>query len=566
MTNENTQRGDEDRFSGEKTPMPRGILDLILPLLILALGVGLVLYYIIWPAAGYMTSDCTDSLRWAEATYKSGQLVSDNFYYAAILPFGGNLLFLPFVALFGYSMAAQISGLAVFALLFAAALYYLATGVGLNRYCSAGLVAVFMLIMSSSAKLREIMWEHVFYYNLGLLFFCFGFGLACRILREGGFVYETGKRRASDWARLAVFVVFVVLAATDGLQTLICLTLPLVCGIFAERLFDAGERIASKKNLMTLVVLASVIVASTIGLALLGVISRGVSAGYADAYSTYSAMSSWVDNFLSFPINWFWLLGVSVSAGDPLVSLESIYNMVGIFGGLILLAAPEVLLCRYNKITNPAVKILLVGHFAVSAFILFAVTFGKLGGADWRLTPMLGTSVILSFVTAVELIKQKKVAARAGALLLAALIVMAAVPAIKIAGMSSDYGRENSWHVAAGELEARGLEYGYANFWWAELITMLSGGEVQVANIAAGQPKPLPYKYQVPKDSFDDKDTDRYFLLLTESENAAMASWLSAQRYAGKIVEEFTIESEPYNLRGYVGKLLYVYVFSENLF
>ena len=40
MTNENTQRGDEDRFSGE-TPMPRGILDLIL-LLILALGVGLV--------------------------------------------------------------------------------------------------------------------------------------------------------------------------------------------------------------------------------------------------------------------------------------------------------------------------------------------------------------------------------------------------------------------------------------------------------------------------------------------------------------------------------------------
>ncbi len=562
MTNENTPLWGEGRIP-EKL---KNILDVVLPLLILVVGAGLVLYYIIWPAAGYMTSDSTDSLRWAEATYESGQLVSDNFYYAAILPFGGNLLFLPFIALFGYSLAAQISGLAVFALLFAAALYYLATGIGLNRYSSAGLVAVFMLIMSSSAKLREIMWEHVFYYNLGLLFFCFGFGLACRILREGGFLQKAGQRSISDWVRLAVLFVFIVLAATDGLQTLICLTLPLVCGIFAERLFDAGERIASKKNLMTLVVLATVVVASTIGLALIGVISHGVSAGYAEAYSAYSAMSSWTDNFLGFPVNWFSLLGVSVSAGDPLVSLDSIYNMVGIFGGLMLLVAPVVLLCRYNKITNPAIKILLVGHFAVSAFILFAVTFGKLGGANWRLTPMLGTSVMLSFVAAVDLIKQKKVAARVGALLLAALIVMAAVPAMKIAAMPPDYGRENSWHVAVRELEGRGLEYGYANFWWAELITMLSDGKVRVANIAAGQPKPVPYRYQVPKDSFDDKDTDRYFLLLTESENAAMASWLSAQRYAGKIVEKFTIESEPYNLRGYVGKLLYVYVFSENLF
>ena len=237
--------------------------------------------------------------------------------------------------------------------------------------------------MSSSASSARLCGE-CFYYNLGLLFFCFGFGLACRILREGGFVCQAGRRSASDWARLAVLVVFIVLAATDGLQTLICLTLPLVCGIAAERLFDAGEGIASKKNLMTLVVLASVVVASTIGLALLGLISHGVSAGYADAYSAYSAMSSWVENFHGFLINWFTLLGVSAAAGDPLVSLDSIYNMVGIFGGLILLIAPVVLLCRYNKITNPAVKILLVGHFAVSAFIMFAVTSessaGQTGG------------------------------------------------------------------------------------------------------------------------------------------------------------------------------------------
>ena len=49
-------------------------------------------------------------------------------------------------------MAAQISGLAVFALLFAA-LYYLATGVGLNR--SLGGLVVFMLLMSERKAARD---------------------------------------------------------------------------------------------------------------------------------------------------------------------------------------------------------------------------------------------------------------------------------------------------------------------------------------------------------------------------------------------------------------------------
>ena len=93
----------------------------VLPILILLLGVGTVIYYITGPAEGYMTSDCTDSLTWAYETFVSGKLIGDNFYYAAILPFGGNLIFLPYIALFGYSMTAQILGLCTYALMLAAA-------------------------------------------------------------------------------------------------------------------------------------------------------------------------------------------------------------------------------------------------------------------------------------------------------------------------------------------------------------------------------------------------------------------------------------------------------------
>lgn len=542
------------------------LLDRLLPILVLGLGAALTLYYILGPAEGYMTSDCTDSLRWAQATYESGRLISDDFYYAALLPFGGNLIFLPFIAIFGYSMTAQLCGLALFALLFIAALYYFATGLGYSRLTSAGMVSIMLMIMSSSAKLREIMWEHIFYYNLGLLFFCFGFGLALRILRRGGMADDLGAARPHDWARVALLLVFSLVAATDGLQTLVCFTLPLVCGIFADRFFHR-DALLCRRNLSTALLLAALAVFSMVGFVLIVPLSHGVSAGYADAYSSWSAMSTWVDNFLGFFANWLSLLGVSVTAGDPLVSLSSIINMVRILGGIALLAAPLVLLARFNKTESGAVRSVLIGHMAVSAFILFAVTFGKLGGANWRLVPMLGTSVLTSVVAAVELLREKGIAARVGALLLALLVLLGCISAFEIARMPADYGDDNSWHEVAEQLTAHDLRYGYANFWWAESVTMISNGELVVANISAGTRTPQKYNYQQPAGSYDDRpDANGYFLLLTESENETMSAYINAQRTKGAIREEFAIESEPYDLRGYTGRLIYVYVFDENIF
>ncbi len=531
----------------------------------LLLGAGCILYYIIGPARGYMTSDCTDSLRWSYATYTSGRLISDEFWYAAILPFGGNLIFLPFIALFGYSMTAQICGLVTYALLLCAALFYLARGLGYGKNAAAGLTSVVVLILSSSPKLREIMWEHIFYYNLGFLFFCFGFGLAVRVIRDGG-VCASGTGKTADWVRLGVLLGFSVLAATDGLQTLVCFTVPLLAGIFAERFFDGRETMASRRNRRTLLLVLALLAASCIGYLLIIPISHGVTAGYADGYSSYSAMSEWSKNFLNFFNNWFSLLGVSAASGDPLVSAGSIGNMVGIVGGLLLLAAPVVLLCRYSKLESRPVKVLLIGHLATCAFLLFAVTFGKLGNANWRLTPMLGTSVLVSVVTAYELLRKNSVLKRAGAVLLAFLIVMSGISAGKIAAMPADYGRDNSWHVAARELEARGLKYGYANFWWAEAITMLSDNAVQVANITVETSGPVKRAYQIPYDSYDDKDTDRYFLLLTEQDQDNLSNWLALQEQAGRFLDTFQIESEPYDLRGHRGTTLYVYVMADNLF
>jgi len=620
----------------EKTNRPKNelskkgisVINAVLPLLILAVGVGTVLYYIIGVSKYFMTSDSVDSLFWAQASFESGKLISDDFNYAAILPFGGNLLFYPFIAIFGFGLKAQIAGLSVFALMLAAAMYYMATGIGLNRYASASLVSVTFLIMSSSAKLREIMWEHVFYYNLGILFFCIGIGLVSRILKYepretldvsskdgkkkllcalifgavtvaavilsvvgmrsvvslyvtlgiislAAIIYlvtvmslKKDTKHAAQALRIGALALFSVLAATDGLQTLVCFSLPVFAGILLERFFDTETPVISKKNICSFAVALLIAVSAGIGYLLIDRISGGVTAGYADAYSSYSAMSSWVNNFLGFFTNWFSLYGVSIANGDPLVSAESILCIIRIVGSLALLLIPAILLFFYKKIDSRALKITLFAHFAVSAFILFAVTFGRLGGADWRLTPMLATSVIVSFISAIELIRQKKgMAMRMGICFLALLVLLSGVSLFAVKRAGETKSGNLAWHIAAEELGSRGLKHGYANFWFSGIITMLSDGNVRIASIYENTEEPIPYEYQSSKDAFLPKDTaDGYFLLLTEKENEDMQRWIVSKILNGSLSESFIIETPGYNERGHVGEILYVYVFNENIF
>lgn len=149
----------------------------ILPVLLVVLSFGTILYYIIGPMKGYMTSDCTDSLRWGYETYKSGKLINNEFYYAAVQPFGGNLFFLPFVAIFGYTLNAQIWGLSFFLVILYLSLYYFFRSLKVSRNMSLVFNTIFIFIMAASPKLREIVFEHIFYYNLGILFFLLGFGI-----------------------------------------------------------------------------------------------------------------------------------------------------------------------------------------------------------------------------------------------------------------------------------------------------------------------------------------------------------------------------------------------------
>lgn len=138
------------------------------------------LYYFI--SKGYYHADCTDTITWAEAVLDGKALMNSDFYYACLLPFGGQLLMVPFVAIFGVSMTAQLCGMVLFAICFGLALAFLLRSMNFSYKWSVFGVSALFLIVSISEKLREIFWCHIIYYSLGLLFVMVGLGLVLRVL------------------------------------------------------------------------------------------------------------------------------------------------------------------------------------------------------------------------------------------------------------------------------------------------------------------------------------------------------------------------------------------------
>jgi hypothetical protein len=204
--------------------------------------------------------------------------------------------------------------------------------------------------------------------------------------------------------------------------------------------------------------------------------------------------------------------------------------MIRIFGGILLLALPLYLLFTYNK-QRRSVKIFTLSHFALSALIMFAYIFGLLSTAAWRLVPILASSILASFVSLCEIFKGSGVIAkRLGVLFLALLLVLSLIPAFEIMTTDRDYKEKSDLHILAKALEDRGLQNGYATFWHAHAITLLSDNEVRALNISVDKDGLHKETYQQQYSWFEDEALDKKcFLLLSYYEYYTLYPMLSSE-------------------------------------
>ena len=506
-----------------------------------------LLYYVFGPSLSYFHADCTDSLLWAQVTVETGEWLASDFHYAALLPFGSPLWMVPVLKMFGYTMTAQQVSMAIFVLLFLAAAFFCFRTLRFSLAGAGGATFVLALLLSSSVKLREIMWEHTIYYSLSILFILLLVTLTVRVQERLASPCNTRRELILLAVTSALLWLLCLGCGMDGIQVTVITVFPVAAAWIVQTLLDGDEHLLSATNRWHYVVVGLMAVGVVCGLIVLGVITKGgeIKAGYENAFSRYDKFGNWAENARYFLPHFLSLCGVNVPETIPFVSMNSIFTVIKLAAAWGILLFPFLLLFRYRKLQHRAAKVMVWTHVIVTGTLGFLFVCGFLSNANWRLTPMVGTGLVTALLYLRELFDGSRVEKRVAVVLAAVLATASVVNAGTMWAMPTAAGDNQKVINVANTLAAKDCTYGYATFWNAQSTTLLSGGKVTVMPMEVEQDRWNVYQYQIRDAWLEPYDTQaRVFVMVTSMEyehlkgNAAYQS-LKAD---GALVEQYVQE------------------------
>ena len=485
------------------------------------LALGAVVYFILFCLRFYFNSDYADSLIWTQATAESGAVFGADYNYACLLPFSGTWLFLPFYWMFGMSMTTEICGMLLFLLLFSAALLFLCRSLKWSWCWSALTLAILLGVLCSTVKLREIFFGHIIYYSLGALFWFVGLGLLLRI-EDCLSASPAAPAKKEPWL-LAAAAVWFLLCATNRTQAFVTFILPVLAAELL--LLPAAPKGASPLSFARTRWIRGLLgpaIAAGLGFLLGTLLTAGFEAGYENAFSTFSPSGEWLDHIHLLLPSWLALTsGHTVDSGLSLASGEGLMNVIRLTVSLLLLVLPLIMWFFFPKLSRGE-KRLLILHWVSSGLVTFAFVFGLLYNANWRLSPIVVTATITS-VAFIRFLWRQYRPHRIAACLLAAVIAFAGIGLVGT--LRLDRSPEHASHEMrlAAYLEEQGFTYGYATFWNAGAVTVLTDSRVKVRSVEVLDGEIAPYIYNAAAAWYEGQgDDEHYFLILSDSEFAQL--------------------------------------------
>ncbi|MDE6004891.1 MAG: hypothetical protein K2G88_05845, partial [Oscillospiraceae bacterium] len=352
--------------------------------------------------------------------------------------------------------------------------------------------------------------------------------------------------------KIIIFLWF-ILTGSNRITAITIFALPVIASIFCERWLDRTTKIKSAKNFNALLLIIITGSGTYIGYLLTNLLAGDISADYEEAYSEYSAMNTWAEHLQEFPVAWFSLLGANMQEDDPLMSINSVQSLLIIITSIILLILPVIALCYYSKIQDRKLKILILTYWFMSLLIMTGYIMGRLYVANWRLSPIVAMSVVVSIAFirwAVSQINLKRLMT----LCMIPVFIVCVTNAVTIAGMSENNTSENILYQLAEELENLDLTYGYASFWQANGLTVVSDSKIQCRDVYIDEAGCRIRNYQSNIHWYESQPEQKnYFLLMTKSEEQIL---INSNHYLTE--RQHGIANLP---SGYV-----VWIYSENLF
>jgi len=491
-------------------------------------------YYVTTAQKAEFHADCTDTIMWANATAESGHVYDQEFSYACFLPFSTSTIMYPLLHFFGLSMTAHIVGMMCFFILLTVFLVFMIHEMTGSYPMSLVGTAIFLSITLSTQKMREIFWGHTIYYSLGILFLVIGAFMYFRFLSVGSkarALKKDGKNnKKTTIHKLIIFLcicLFMLLTGTDGITGFTLFALPFAGAVFAEQFVNTKHKLLSGKTALVtfrcLVFLIMAVLGNAINNKLLG----DMTAGYQEANSNFSPMEEWLEHFHNLPFAWMRLLGVKSLQYVKFTSEEGIPNMIFLMAAILIAVIPVIATCYYKKFGDDRkakmLRIWIWMHWAVTAVNIMGYVFGVLAAADWRIIPMIGTSLIVSILFLSWSVTRSADVSRITVILFVPIFMAGMLHCNDVRKMKKDEYKHNTQYMLADFLEEEGVNRGYATFWNANSVTVITGERIKVSDVDVNERGVFSRPYQSSKRWYEtDPEQGEYFLLLSGYEMEQM--------------------------------------------
>ncbi len=484
--------------------------------MLFAVAVVTIGYYILFPARGYFHADCADTILWAQAAYDGGGLLNPDFHYACFLPIGGQLLMLPFIPLFGVSMTTHTIGMMLFLLLFAAALLFLFRQLTQSTAFSAAASGVVLLILAGSDKLREIFYGHVIYYSLGMLFLIVSLGLVFKLMC---LIEHNRFHKPAGTLVFSLLCVTCLLGAINQFEILTLFSIPLIGALIAERFCDFQKSLSRQQTLNTVITVSGAIAATAFGYLIGAWLVGDMHASYAEAFSTFSDPDIWFDNFSKFLGHYLTLFGTQAKYGVPFGGSEGIFELVRIIAALAVLIVPIIATVLYGKLEDRLFRVLIWAHWIVTALIMMGFVFGHLSIANWRVSPLLCTSTLVTLSLCHWCLTHRPSHKRLLLIAVAPIALVLFHNTMQMVNMPPDFEQDTGLYAVVDTMKENGWTHGYATFWNAGKLTVISDSAITCRNIelSPNADSYEAYDYQSNVHWFKE-DHEEYFVLLETAE------------------------------------------------
>jgi hypothetical protein len=406
--------------------------------------------------------------------------------------------------------------------LFAGSLYLLYDASGFEKH--AFLFAISLLFSGLSSLFAENLFGQ-FAYGGSVASTFVVIALVFRTLRAYN---ECDRRRLRLWSALLVAFLSVVLAS--GVRGLFLDVVPTVATLAIVSLAPQTGRTRVFRPRAVLYVGLLVVIAVVLGMACFSAIRSGVhfrndksAAHYVDYRQLKSNIGIFLEGFLAFA-------GALPQANKRLLSGYGFLTAYRLFWFGFVLLLPFWLLSRYRSIANPYFRFLIV-YYAFSVFAtfylyLFSSLPENIDTFRYCLSPCILAIIGIGYA-ANEL--RLRYGTKSICFIVAACLPIYAssyqqliapyFEASVSSGQRSGF-HENPRQPLADYLVGQNLRYGYATYWNAGAITLLSRERTHVNAIVFGDNPPVsPFRWLAPAHAYAaDAFQGRTFLLVTDQE------------------------------------------------